>query len=425
MSGKTKYNINDAQKIAKNNSGTCLSKKYIQCDKKLKWACNKNHIWSMSYSKVKSGMWCKICKMNKEKEKFFHKCKEIAKKNSGKCISDEYINNSTPMKWKCKNNHVWYAIFSNIQKGQWCGKCSGINIEKCYALAQERGGRCLSKECRGHDDVIKWECENKHVWTNTYTNVRNSKSWCAECRRIKISNKLIGSAKKLADIMGGDCLSNECKNHHDKIQLICAEGHIWFAEYNSVKNGYWCPYCAGNIKKTIHDYVKLATERGGKCLSKNIGTSRDFKTKWECENKHTWVASYRSVSQGNWCSKCKNKTQTKLFNLIKKIFSKNVVHYNYRDFEWLKTKMGGKQEIDIFVDEINLGIEYDGKQHFVAIEHWGGLKTLMETQRLDRLKSKKIKQHPKDVKHFIRFNYKEDITEEYVIKKIKKYGVNI
>ena len=39
------------------------------------------------------------------------------------------------------------------------------------------------------------------------------------------------------------------------------------------------------------------------------------------------------------------------------------------------------------------------------------------------MKNRKIKEHSNDVKYFIRFNYKEDITKKYVINKLKKYRV--
>ena len=45
--------------------------------------------------------------------------------------------------------------------------------------------------------------------------------------------------------------------------------------------------------------------------------------------------------------------------------------------------------------------------------------------RRDKLKNKKIAQNSQDVKYFIRFNYKEKITKEYVIKKLINNNVPI
>lgn len=46
----------------------------------------------------------------------------------------------------------------------------------------------------------------------------------------------------------------------------------------------------------------------------------------------------------------------------------NFIH-NYRNTKILK-----KQEIDIFNEEYRIGIEYQGLQHFKAIDYFGGEK---------------------------------------------------
>ena len=41
-------------------------------------------------------------------------------------------------------------------------------------------------------------------------------------------------------------------------------------------------------------------------------------------------------------------------------------------------------------------------------------------RKMDRLKNKKIKENPNDVKYFLRINYKEDIIKENIEKIIRK-----
>jgi hypothetical protein len=57
------------------------------------------------------------------------------------------------------------------------------------------------------------------------------------------------------------------------------------------------------------------------------------------------------------------------------------------------------------------------------------LQKLEDTKRRDRIKNRLIRKHIKgggaDIVHFIRFNYKEDITEEFVIMKLLAAGVTI
>jgi len=96
---------------------------------------------------------------------------------------------------------------------------------------------------------------------------------------------------------------------------------------------------------------------------------------------------------------------------------------NHTGFSWLKGPGGGQQEIDIYFPNLKLAVEYDGEQHFKPIKFGNytedqSRKQLKYTKKLDRNKNKLIKQHPEDVDHFIRFNYKEAITKKYVIERL-------
>ncbi|WP_146116144.1 zinc-ribbon domain-containing protein [Paenibacillus sp. AR247] len=41
------------------------------------------------------------------------------------CLSDQYKDNKTNLRWKCSEGHEWEASPNNIKsKGHWCPKCS-------------------------------------------------------------------------------------------------------------------------------------------------------------------------------------------------------------------------------------------------------------------------------------------------------------
>lgn len=60
---------------------------------------------------------------NDKYKKSFILANDIAKSKEGQCLSTEFINITFPMKWKCKNNHIWSAQLSRIKRGDWCKKC--------------------------------------------------------------------------------------------------------------------------------------------------------------------------------------------------------------------------------------------------------------------------------------------------------------
>ncbi|MBD3163575.1 hypothetical protein GF323_00045 [Candidatus Woesearchaeota archaeon] len=93
------------QEIAKQRGGQCLSKQYVNSKTKLKWQCTKGHIWKATPAKIKQGQWCPIC--NKPKKLTLSIFQKIAKEKGEKCLSTEYKNNITKLLFQCKEGHRW------------------------------------------------------------------------------------------------------------------------------------------------------------------------------------------------------------------------------------------------------------------------------------------------------------------------------
>ena len=65
-------------------------------------------------------------------------------------------------------------------------------------------------------------------------------------------------------------------------------------------------------------------------------------------------------------------------------FNENDIKYVHKHhFDWL-----GKQEIDLYLPEYNIGIECQGLQHFKIVPIFGGKKTFNETIERDQRKLK-------------------------------------
>ena len=72
--------------------------------------------------------------------------------------------------------------------------------------------------------------------------------------------------------------------------------------------------------------------------------------------------------------------ETLLFNYINMIFSQFTVQREASP-SWLN-----RQRFDIYIPEINLAIEYQGKQHYVAVDLFGGEAGLEKTKQRDKEK---------------------------------------
>jgi len=48
--------------------------------------------------------------------------------------SIEYINVKTKLKWQCERRHIWMATPDNIKSGRWCPKCRSKKWIFCFNL---------------------------------------------------------------------------------------------------------------------------------------------------------------------------------------------------------------------------------------------------------------------------------------------------
>ncbi len=107
---------------------------------------------------------------------------------------------------------------------------------------------------------------------------------------------------------------------------------------------------------------------------------------------------FRDVGQG-WVS------ETLLCQLVARLLPRHEVIRHYRP-EWLEGL-----ELDIFVPDLRLGIEYQGQQHFHAIEAWGGGEALLRVQQNDARKAGLCRMAGVTL---LTVDYTEPLTEERV-----------
>lgn len=292
--------------IAKKHGGNCLSEIYKGSGVKLRWECAKGHHWEAVPDSILQGVWCPACAGVTKKS--IKEIQQLAKKRRGQCLSDAYINAKTKLLWQCEQGHQWWALPRKIRQGTWCPYCAGTakgNIEEMRKLAVARGGKCLSHTYVNSATKLLWQCKEGHQWKAPPSTVKAGQ-WCPVCGGSAKGS--IDDMQKIATDRGGKCLSCTYVNNETKLLWECARGHRWEARPSGVKQGTWCPLCAGTAKHTIGDMQQIATERGGNCLS-NAYVNANTKLLWRCKYGHQWEALPRRVTQGKWCPVCAKQSR--------------------------------------------------------------------------------------------------------------------
>lgn len=180
--GRGKYTIDDCIIAAKIKGGKCLTKDYKLAKTKIKWQCNIGHIWMAPFDSIVKGKWCQKCYTHRLED-----CVEHAASRGGKCLSTEYIANKLPLIWECDNGHIWESSLNDaVNKNTWCVRCNKeLRIKKyydeCTNHATSKGGKCLSDEYIDMHTKMKWSCHKGHIWDAKFNDIKNCGHWCPSC----------------------------------------------------------------------------------------------------------------------------------------------------------------------------------------------------------------------------------------------------
>ena len=249
---KRRLTLKEMHETAKSRGGRCLSIEFNDVHTKLVWQCANGHQWEAVPSNIKRGSWCPTCAVTEraETQKLdIQEMQQIAEERGGRCLSTEYKSALSKLLWECAKGHQWKAAPAYIKGGTWCPRCAKersaasqrSSIYDMRILAEERGGRCLSKVYVNSASKLLWECAEGHQWEGDAKKIRSG-TWCPNCAaNVKLS---IGDMQKIAAARGGSCLSETYINSVSKLLWKCSKGHQWEAYPNNVKRGSWCPICA-------------------------------------------------------------------------------------------------------------------------------------------------------------------------------------
>ena len=175
--------------------------------------------------------------------------------------------------------------------------------------------------------------------------------------------------------------------------LVC--GTIVTPTYATVQSrGAGCKTCRyQKIRShhvfTLEDVIKVVDQRGGKVLSKeykNADTPMDF----ECSKGHQFTNRFSHIkSRGQWCPTCNKSSKSEEIarTTFEQLFGPRFPKVRPK---WLKNVRGYQMEIDGFCEELSIGFEYQGIQHFSKQIYGGNLDQRVED---DKRKADLCKEH--------------------------------
>lgn len=95
--------------------------------KKVWWQCKKGHSWPATiYNRTKKKSGCPVCAQNARRKYTIEDIQSYAKERGGKCLSKNYANSKTKLKFCCKEGHIWEirADAFSFTNNKWCPVCA-------------------------------------------------------------------------------------------------------------------------------------------------------------------------------------------------------------------------------------------------------------------------------------------------------------
>jgi len=313
--------------------------------------------------------------------------------------------------WTCQQGHEWEASPNHRSRGRGCPECAKIQrfITKRRNIVARRGSLASNNPdlaLQWHptknaqltpndisvnsDERVWWLCEKGHEW-DAPINSRNSGVGCPVCS----GHKIVVGVNDLATVRPDLALQwHPTKNgelkpsavtvgNGKKVWWLCNKGHEWQSQINNRTSGCGCPVCSG--KKVLVGYNDISTvmpslvdewhpTKNGSLTPQDFTIGSNKKVWWMCHKGHEWQSAISHRSNGRRCPKCFGETKTS--------FPEQAIFFYLRQVTtaFNRYKLDARTEIDVYLPEYNIGIEYDG-----VFFHSGKKSVEREQKKQDKL----------------------------------------
>ena len=327
----------------------------------------------------------------------------------------KYINSKTKVKIICKEHGEFEQKANNHLTGQGCRECGYILVSK---KGRKKWQEIYPELIEVHQDKYTYDASSyvkASSKIDVYCKIHDHKfkmspvtliggQGCYHCGIDKIKTFLTKDWESTFDLIKqthGDRYKYNVKSfkgRKEQMEIICAKHGAFMQEpsIHIVKHG--CPKCGvisgHNLQRgTLEKFIKRAKKMHGDLYDYSKAKYIDVATDVEiiCKEHGSFFMSPNShthSAQSRGCPKCYTSSGERLITVF---LEKHEVKYEtQKKFDDLFSFRGktnrNKLKCDFYLPTINTVIEYNGKQHYMPIDLFGGKKSLEATRKNDRIK---------------------------------------
>lgn len=177
---------------------------------------------------------------------------------------------------------------------------------------------------------------------------------------------------------------------NDKIPIICKKHGVFYQNRHNHLAGRGCPKCQHeNMFITTEEFIRRSNivHNYKYDYSKSAYVRNDIKIKIICPIHGFVKNSIESLRRGAGCNLCNSSTGE---NLVSAYLDKVGIKY---EREYCVNNFGDKNRYryDFYLPALNIVIEFHGRQHYEAIDYFGGVEGFKRAQKRDAYKEQLLK----------------------------------
>ena len=320
----------------------------------------------------------------------------------------DYFNSQTKVIIGCSIHGKFKMKPNSHLNGQNCPKCGRINanrnIRTPWDVAIERfrsvhGNRYeyLENTYKDFTTEMSMICKEHGEFKTTPHAHYSMKSGCRTCgintRAEKNRHKFEQVLSEFRKVHDNTYEYDEksYKGVDEKIRIKC-DKHGWFEQSVTIhKSGSGCKECSYELigdrtRVTFDEFLNDSVEIHGQNYDYSeihwVDQHTNISIKCKKSNHGVFSQSPRHHRRGSGCPKCNHsRGERAIFNWLSE---KNIEFIPQHTFPDLKHK--SLLRCDFYIPSYNLVIEYNGRQHYYALDFFDGEKGLKSTQKRDKIK---------------------------------------
>jgi hypothetical protein len=302
------------------------------------------------------------------------------------------------------------------------------NIEKYlkkggFKILDTKEDYIKNKELYKFSTRFNYQCNNNHIKDITIASFINKKSkiknnyveLCADCVKIEENKKKL---QELQEEIKETCHKVLSYNNNKDVIYECGNcksiNHTY--SQNLLKASKYCSKCQNIKNRLSFDDVKKRVENKGMKLLDCVYENNKQLLPIICVCGREYKLVLHDIERGRQCIFCKNGKNEEI---CRKIFQK----LTGKKFENQRPKWLDGLELDGYEEELKIGWEYNGKQHYMYVPeffHSKGIEEFHSQQERDKKKIELCKK--KGIKLLIiHYSYSKDLhkLEDYIKQFLK------